>query len=271
MWESVGVEVWELRETIEWGTLQTTTDLLWHVAHPWIVTPWKYHPHPPDRVLNWLCEVHLWSEHLAVMAGQPFCSSGMSQDLMSHLDLGTPPPLKVSRGHMGNTQYTHMGGGWTSHHSCLSTASGFMVWPIKIPWNFPDSKFSLLFFFLQEEPYLWRNMVTFQQQGSISLASKSWSSSQVSTMVWNNSSTKLLLGQIVFTSQSKISLVAKTKVGNIFWWQGCLSASKLMLSSQYLKWVDLPLQFISAVITNGCHILSSSSLAMHLCFYHKQV
>ncbi len=59
-----------------------------------------------------------------------------------HITLGpgTPPlpPLKVSRGHMGNIQCTHMGGmhcsiwsdaetrdkwGWTSHRSCLSTAS----------------------------------------------------------------------------------------------------------------------------------------------------
>ena len=70
-----------------------------------------------------------------------------------------PPPLKVSRGHMGNIQCRHMGGGldvpgphvtlyvhqkcqkctiqfglmgnkrqrgWTSHRSCLSTASRFV-------------------------------------------------------------------------------------------------------------------------------------------------
>ncbi len=34
----------------------------------------------------------------------------VSQDLMSHLDLGPPILLKVSKGQMGNIQCTHMGG-----------------------------------------------------------------------------------------------------------------------------------------------------------------
>ena len=39
-----------------------------------------------------LCEVHLWSKHLAVTAGQPFCGSGMSQDLCHTWD--PPPPTE---------------------------------------------------------------------------------------------------------------------------------------------------------------------------------
>ncbi len=40
---------------------------------------------------DWLCEVHLWSEHLAVTAGWPFCGSDKNcvMDLMAHWD---PPP-----------------------------------------------------------------------------------------------------------------------------------------------------------------------------------
>ena len=153
MWESVGVEVWELRETIEWGTLQTTTDLLWHVAHPWIVTPWKYHPHPPDRVLNWLCEVHLWSEHLAVMAGQPFCSSGMSQDLMSHLDLGTPPPPWRSPEATWAIHSIHI---WEvgGLHTTVASALLLVLWfgRSKFPEISPIPSFPCFFFFCKKNP-----------------------------------------------------------------------------------------------------------------------
>ena len=43
----------------------------------------------PNQIFNsipvqYLCEVHSWSEHRVVMAGWPFCGSGMSQDLMPH-------------------------------------------------------------------------------------------------------------------------------------------------------------------------------------------
>ena len=45
-----------------------------------------------------------------------------------------PPPLKVSRGHMGNMHHSiwsnaerRDNGGWTSHRSCLSTASSLYV------------------------------------------------------------------------------------------------------------------------------------------------
>ncbi len=114
----------------------------------------------------WLCEVHLWSEHLAVMARQPFCGSDkiwMSQT--------PPPPLKDSKGYLGQIQCTQIAGwldvtdppthwraqkaiwakysvcapkvsemhysiwsdaetidkvGWTSDRSCLSTASSWI-------------------------------------------------------------------------------------------------------------------------------------------------
>ena len=49
-------------------------------------------PNTAGQLYQWLCEVHLWSEHLAVTAGRPFCGSGMPQDLMSQLDLGPPFP-----------------------------------------------------------------------------------------------------------------------------------------------------------------------------------
>ncbi len=79
-------------------------------------------------------------------------------DLMSHSlgpgDTPPPPPLKVSRGHVGNIQKKNTcgrwagchrphvtlgpltnaetrdkGGGWTSHRSCLSTASSCALFP----------------------------------------------------------------------------------------------------------------------------------------------
>ncbi len=40
----------------------------------------------------WLCEVHLWSEHLAVMAGRPFCGSD------KNCVTDAPPPLTPTEG-----------------------------------------------------------------------------------------------------------------------------------------------------------------------------
>ena len=54
-----------------------------------------------------LCEVHLWSEHLAVMAGQPFCGSDnfCIMDLMSQ---GPPPPAEgLQRPYGQYTIYTY--------------------------------------------------------------------------------------------------------------------------------------------------------------------
>ncbi len=109
-----------------------------------------------------------------VMAGRPFCGSGMSQhllrtplslkvmwaicihiwevdwmsqDLMSHFGPGDPPPLlKVSKGNLGrNREYmdcsilsdaeTRDKEGWTSHRSCLSTASGFQIAVIAVKFE----------------------------------------------------------------------------------------------------------------------------------------
>ena len=58
----------------------------------------------------YLCEVHLWSEHLAVTVGQPFCGSDKNF-VPGPRTSPPPPPLKVSRGHMGNIQFPYMGGG----------------------------------------------------------------------------------------------------------------------------------------------------------------
>ena len=55
-------------------------------------------------------EVHLWSEHQTVMAGWPFCGSGMSH-----------ASLKVSKGHIGNMQCTHIYGRWAGCHTPLVT------------------------------------------------------------------------------------------------------------------------------------------------------
>ena len=53
------------------------------------------------RLGLYLCEVHLRCVHLAVTAGRPFCGSDKK------IVPGPPhPPLKVSKGHMGNIQYT---------------------------------------------------------------------------------------------------------------------------------------------------------------------
>ncbi len=81
-----------------------------------------------------LCEVHLWSEHLVVMAERPFCGSN------KNFVLDPPPPTEgFQRPFRPNTVYTYdrnapfnlvrwgnkRQGGWTSHRSCLSTASGW--------------------------------------------------------------------------------------------------------------------------------------------------
>ena len=77
-------------------------------------------------------------------------------DPLSHLENMTPPPLKGSKGHLGQIQCAHMAGGlecakvlemcihfvpmqkqntkggWTSHCSCPSTASGFFCGWVKL-------------------------------------------------------------------------------------------------------------------------------------------
>ena len=64
-----------------------------------------------------LFEVHLWSEHLAVMAERPFCGSDnfCITDLMSYLDLGPPtPPAEGLQRPYG--QYTvHTYGRWAGN------------------------------------------------------------------------------------------------------------------------------------------------------------
>ena len=80
--------------------------------------------------LIWLCEVHLWSEHLAVTAG-PFCDSNKKilswtphphwrspkaiwAKYSAHIwqvgCMSQTPPLKVSKGYLGQIQCTHMAG-----------------------------------------------------------------------------------------------------------------------------------------------------------------
>ncbi len=65
--------------------------------------------HPPSR---W--EVHLWSEHLVVMGRKPFCGSGMSQHLFSHLE-NAPPPTDM---HIWQVA-------WMSQHLCHT----WRTWP----------------------------------------------------------------------------------------------------------------------------------------------
>ena len=57
--------------------------------------------------ISWFCEVHLWSEHLEVMAGQPFCGSDKKivPGPLSHL--GPPPPTEgLQRPYGQYTVYT---------------------------------------------------------------------------------------------------------------------------------------------------------------------
>ncbi len=108
-----------------------------------------------------LCEVHLWSEHLVVTAGRPFCGSRMSHTSphrspiaikaiysihiwevgwMSHTchtwDL--PRPTEGLQGRPKSVRNPPFnlfwcrnkrqgGGGWTSHRSCSSTASCYHI------------------------------------------------------------------------------------------------------------------------------------------------
>ncbi len=71
-----------------------------------------------------------------------------------HLDVPDPwtqPPLKGSKGHLGQIQWTHMAfnlvwcgkkrkRGWTSHRSCLSNASGFALLRWKRYCSFPSAR-----------------------------------------------------------------------------------------------------------------------------------